>query len=122
MHIVPVILDLKLDEQVVKDQFCWDATSNDEAVEAFCTIFCAEARLQAAFHSKVKESIMQQVAAFLAEDDQSSRGPRSSNAERIEQLRYVCHLANVQGGRCQVIHAEGICLQHRLMYGIRQSL
>ena len=87
MSLVAVPISLQVGDRTVKDQICWDADANDEEVDSFSRVYCADTSLPASCRKLVGEAILRHVGFSRAAHDPGSQTTRSTRSERLEKLR-----------------------------------
>jgi len=81
-EVVPIRLDIALDQQRFQDTFCWHSSASPEAAESFATTLCQENSLPLAVIPAILSAIQQQVETCTSSDDQAPRA-----AERNEIVK-----------------------------------
>ncbi len=81
-EVVPIRLDIALDQQRFQDTFCWHSSASPEAAESFATTLCQENNLPLAIVPAVLSAIQQQVDTYTSSGDQAVR-----EAERNEIVK-----------------------------------
>ena len=79
-ELVPIRLDVAIDNQRFQDTFCWDSRGSAQAAEAF-----AENKLPRAVVPTIVSAINQQVAACRSAND--AAGADELNEERNEIIK-----------------------------------
>lgn len=83
--IVPIRLDIVVDQQRFQDTFCWHSSETPEAAESFATTLCHENGLPSAVVPAILSAIQQQVEACASCHDAASSDAQP--AERNEIIK-----------------------------------
>jgi hypothetical protein len=81
-EVVPIRLDVALDQQRFQDTFCWHSSASPEAAESFATALCSENSLPLVVVPAILSAIQQQVETCTSCGDQALR-----EAERNEIVK-----------------------------------
>lgn len=86
-ELVPIRLDIAVDDQQFQDTFCWNSSESQEAVQSFATTLCQENNLPHAVIPAIINGISQQVEACRSCG--GAAGPEMAPEERNEVIKYV---------------------------------
>ncbi len=84
-ELVPIRLDIAIDEQRYQDTFCWSSCESPEAAETFAASLCEENNLPQAAVPAIVSAIRQQVDACVTCD--GAAGGDSLPPERNEIVK-----------------------------------